>query len=88
VIQLVVERLEGSFDVGKIHHPTGVCSKLAVEMDFDAEGVPVQTGTLVPFRHIRQTVRRFEREDFENIHDGIVLPACRHPSTCFSVVTT
>ena len=55
-------------DVGKIHDPPGVRVRHAGDMDFYAEGMPVQACTLVPGRHVGQPVRRFDLETLEDVH--------------------
>ena len=46
-------------------------------MDFDPEGMTMNAGALVAFRHVRQAVRRLDLENPENIHGRIVPPG--HP---------
>lgn len=68
VVELIVDRLKCRFDVTEVHHPARVGSQLTGQMDFDTERVPVQTRALVAFGHMRESMRSFEREDFEDIH--------------------
>lgn len=68
MVKPVIERLERCLDVGEIHHPPSVRSWFATEMDLDPKGVPVQARALVTRRHVRQAVRSFEGENFEDIH--------------------
>ena len=68
VIELVVKRLERTPDIGEVLHPTFFRQQRAGDMHLDVERVAVQPAAFVPFRHVRQMVRRFEGEDLENFH--------------------
>ena len=73
MVDLIEDRAKCGFDVGKVHDPPGMFTEFAGDVDFDAEGVTVQSRTLVPVRHIRQPVRRFDRENLEDVHSTILL---------------
>ena len=68
MIDLVEHGHERRFDVGKIHHPAGVRLRLARDMDFHAERMPVQPRALVAARNAWQAVRRLDLEYLENVH--------------------
>lgn len=72
MIEAVVQGLERGLDVGKIHHPAALRIDLAADMELDAERMPMQTRALVARRDVRQPVRGFKGEDFENVH-GLAL---------------
>lgn len=69
VIELVMDRLEGGFDVGKVHYPPRLRPDQTCYVDFDLERMTMQTCALVPDRHIGQSMRRFQREEFKNLQD-------------------
>jgi len=73
VVELVVKRREGRFDVGEVHHPAGVGVHGAFHVQFDSEGMAMQPRTLVTLGHVRQAVGGFEGEDFENVHPAILV---------------
>lgn len=75
MIELVVDRLKRSLDLGKVHHPAAVFAQLTTQMQFDLERMPVQARAFVAWRYIRQPVRGLESENFENIHIRIVTVA-------------
>ena len=68
VVQTVVQRLERLLDVGEVHHPAGVRTEFARQVDLDPERMPVQARALVAFGHVRQPVGGLEGEDLEDIH--------------------
>ncbi len=68
MIELVVQRRERCFHVGKIHHPALRLLDFTGNMNLDAERMPMQPQALVPRRQVRQPVRRLDGEDLEDIH--------------------
>ena len=68
VIELIVERLERAPDIGEVQHPALARRHRAFDVHLDTERMAVQPAALVPFRHVRQVVRRFEGEYLENFH--------------------
>lgn len=72
VIKAVVHWLESGLDIGEVHHPAGPWIQVATDVQLDSEGMTVQARAFVSGRNIGQPVRRFEGEDFENVH-GLAL---------------
>lgn len=68
MIQHFVGRFKDPFDLSKVHDPTGVRIKVATQMQFNAERVPVQSRTLVSVRYVWETMRGLNREDLKNVH--------------------
>ena len=67
VVQLVEQRLKRALDVGKIHHPALRLDEFATEVEFDPKRMAMQPCALVTCRQIRQTMRRLDGKDFEDI---------------------
>lgn len=82
MIQLVVQGLENTPQIGKIHHPTSMLINLTADMHLDLKGMAMQPCTFVTGRHIRQVVGRLNLKYSEYIHASIVGPeaAGRNPS--------
>ena len=74
MVKLVEEGLESFTQVSEIHHPALGFQNWPGNVDFDAERMPVDTGTLVTFGNMRQAVCRLDLENPENIHGRIVPP--------------
>lgn len=68
VIKAVVHGLESGLDIGEVHYPAGLSIDVAADVQLDTEGMTVQARAFVSGRNIGQPVRRFEGEDFENVH--------------------
>ena len=68
MIQLLHDRRESRFQICKIEDPAEILIHGPADMDFDAEGMTMQTGALVVRRHVRQPVRRLYLKNFENFH--------------------
>ena len=68
MIEPVIQRLECRLEIRKIHQPAQLRVGFARYVNLDAERMSVQPRTLVPGRHIRQAMRRFELEYLENVH--------------------
>jgi hypothetical protein len=62
MIQTFEYRIERPLDVREIHQPARVLVNLALTDHFDPETMPVQPGTLVPFRGILKPMSRLERK--------------------------
>jgi len=69
MIELFVDRLKRTTEIGKIHDPTGLIRYRAADVNLDAERMPVQAPALVILRHVRKAVRGFEGEDLEYFHE-------------------
>lgn len=72
MIQLVIDRLKHCLHVAEVHDPARLHPRLAGQMQFDAERMPVQSRAFVAFRHIGKPVRGLQGEDLEDIHRRIV----------------
>lgn len=68
MIQLVQDRGECGFHLGKIHDPARIGRWFAANMHFDAKRMPMHARAFVPGRHARQPVCGFELKDLENVH--------------------
>ena len=68
MIQRIEDRCERRFDVGEIHDPAVLGRRFARNVYVDAERMPVQACAFVPGRHVREPMRGFNRESFENLH--------------------
>ena len=75
VVELLVERQEGGFQLGEVHDPAGVRIRLAGNMQLDPEGMPVQARAFVPLRDVGQPVRGLQSEALEDVHARILLNA-------------
>ncbi len=75
MVQAVIDRLEGGFDVAEIHDPAGLLTWLAFHFQFHPERVAVQARALVARRHIGEVVSGLEGKDFEDFHGRIVAVA-------------
>lgn len=81
VEQIVVEpsdhRVDGVFDISEIHEPSGPRIDVAADRDFSSKRVAVHPPALVPFGDIRQVMRGFETEIFDEldrIHAESLIP--------------
>ena len=90
MVDLIEDRAKRGFDIGKVHDPPGMFAEIAGDMDFDPEGVTVQSRTLVPLRNVGQSVRGFDRESLEDIHSTILLrhATARRSSACQAIELT
>jgi len=68
MIESLEQRRECRLHVGEVHHPSRFRARLAFDMDFDAERMPVQARAFVPGRNVRQAVRGFDLESLEDMH--------------------
>lgn len=68
MIELIIERRERPLDFGKINHPAKVWIDRPGNMQFNPERMSMHTAALVPGRYVRQAMRRFEGEGFEEFH--------------------
>jgi hypothetical protein len=68
MIELLIKRLESALDIGEVGNPALWLNNRAPHMQLDPEGVPVQPPAFVPFREVRQPMRRFEGELLEDFH--------------------
>lgn len=73
MIELVIDRREGRLHVGEVHDPAQRRIRLARYVDLDTEGMPVQSRAFMAQRHVRESMGRFDVEDFEDMH-GAILP--------------
>ena len=71
VIEPFQDRVESRFDVGEVHHPTGLLADRAFDVDADAKRVAVQAGALVAGRDVGQEVGGFEVEGFADFHGAM-----------------
>ena len=62
VVELLMQRLKGGLEVGKIKQPARCWVDLSLADQLDSEAVPVHPGALVARRDVREPVRGFERE--------------------------
>lgn len=67
MIELIVGGLERRADIGEIHDPSGVWIDIAAKMQLDAKRVPMQSRAFVPGGHMRQAMRRLDRECAKDI---------------------
>lgn len=74
MIQLIVQGLENTPQIGKIHYPAGMLIDLAADMHLDLEGMAMQSCALVTGRNIWQVVGRLNLKYSEYIHASIVGP--------------
>ena len=68
VVELIEQGLKRRFQFGEIHDPTAVATGIAGHMHFDPERMPVQASALMIFRHVWQSMRRFDLKAFEDFH--------------------
>lgn len=68
MVKLVKNRLECALQVTEIHDPAGLVADITPDVDFDAKGMAMHSGALVPLGHIRQKMGRFDLENAKDIH--------------------
>jgi hypothetical protein len=68
VIDLRENRRECRFYVSEVHDPAGLLFRRSRDVNLYAERMPMQTSALMARWHVRQPMRRFDLEDFENVH--------------------
>ncbi len=68
MIQLIAEGTERSFNVGKIHHPSGLFLDRATDVDFDSKRMSVEPRALMIRWDVRQTVRGFKSKFLKDVH--------------------
>ena len=68
MVELFINRLEGTGQVGKVHDPAGRLLHRSGNVNLDPERMAVQPTAFVVFRHVRQVVRRFEGKNLEYFH--------------------
>ena len=83
MIQPVVQRFEGAFEIGKIHDPAGIGANRTADVNLDTKGMTVHASALVPLGHVRQPVSRLYLKDSKNIHGKIVPPASQPRNPLF-----
>jgi len=64
-----MERSKRVFDLTKIHNPPCPLLDRTSHVDLDPEGVAMESGALMVLRYIGQSMRRFDRELLEDLHD-------------------
>lgn len=69
VIESLVQRFERACDIGEILYPTGFGSDRTAHAELDAERMSVKPPAFVGFRHVRQTMSRFDSKDLEYFHE-------------------
>ena len=52
MVELLKDRIEGGFNIGKVHHPARYWIRFANDPNLNLERVTVHPPTLVPFRDI------------------------------------
>jgi thiosulfate/3-mercaptopyruvate sulfurtransferase len=82
VVELIEQRLECLPDIREVLHPTECRVERTADMDLHAEGMPVQAMAFVRRRQVRQTMRRFDAEDFEYFHARRSVSADHASVTC------
>jgi hypothetical protein len=68
VIKYSVERRKRCLNISEVGYPTMIGINRAADMNRYSEGMTVQASTFVPGRSLRQSMRRFYREFFEDFH--------------------
>lgn len=76
MVELVVQRLKRSLDLGKIHHPPFVLHKRTFDVHRDAKAVTVQPTALMCGREVGQSMRCFKRELAKYFHGVLVSGPC------------
>lgn len=72
VVELVVVRLERSFDLGEILDPAEQRIDRAGNMQLDAKRMPMQARAFVSGRHVRQPVCCLEGKRLKDVHSDSV----------------
>jgi hypothetical protein len=62
MIEAIMDGLESGLQISEIHDPAGMRIDRAAHLNLDAERVPMQPRTLVPFRDMRQSMGSFDAE--------------------------
>ncbi len=65
------ERIDRSFEIGEVDHPSELRIERTADRHLTAKRVSVHAATLVSLRHVRQEVRRFEAEVFDDFDDVV-----------------
>ena len=68
VVDLRKNRCERGFYVGEVHDPARRFVRNARDVNLDAKRVPMEARAFVARWHMRQAMRRFDLEDFKNVH--------------------
>ena len=76
MVELLMQRREGSLDVGEVHHPAGLLADVALDVHRDVERVAVKPRALVIGRDVRQPVSRLEGELLEDGDHGMPRYLC------------
>ena len=72
MIQGVEQGREGGLQLREVHDPAGLGVHRAGHVDPHLEGVVVQAGTLMAFRHVGETVGRLDMESLVDVHPPII----------------
>ena len=68
MVEAIEDRLHRTRHVGEVADPTGLLPDGPLDLHPHPEGVSVETGALVTWRHVREEVRGLERELLEDLH--------------------
>lgn len=81
MVELSHDRVDGAFEIGKVHYPSGPVIDRTTNSDFSPEGVSVHPSALVPVWNVRQIVGGLEPEvldELDGMHSGsLIRPASR-----------
>ncbi len=72
VIKLLKERLEGLFQICKVHDPSGFGTEFTAHMNLDTKGVAMHATAFMPLRNPGQEMGRFNLKNTKYIHAAIV----------------
>jgi hypothetical protein len=72
MVEAVEHRLEGDLEIREVHDPTSLRVYRTGHMDLHLEGMAVQPGTLMPFRHVGEPVGGLDMERLIDVHPAII----------------
>lgn len=68
MVDFLFDRFERGFNVGEVENPTQSRIERTLNMNFDLEGMTVQSAAFVSSGYIGEAVGSFNRENLENLH--------------------
>ena len=71
MVELVVDGLKGCAQIGKVHDPSVVLIHFAAQLNLDAKRMTMEARALVPCRHMRQSMGRFDGEFAVEVQTGL-----------------
>lgn len=77
VIKLIIDRCKSSFNIAKIHYPTGLLSHGALNGNRNLKGMTMKASAFMPFWNIWQPMGSLYTKLFINLHFCFKYPKIR-----------